>query len=166
MFVQLRVCWGTDMSDEAARTAKDADRRLFLEKAGRFAVVTPPVVALMLSVSGKARATGVASGGTTTTTTSASATPSDIRLKRDVVEVDRLDNGVGLYRYRYQWSDQTYVGVMAQEVAQVVPDAVIQGGDGYLRVDYGRLGLRLMTWDEWVASSSAKVLPVIQVKAD
>ena len=84
------------MSDEAARTAKDADRRLFLEKAGRFAVVTPPVVALMLSVSGKARATGVASGGTTTTTTSASATPSDIRLKRDVVEVDRLDNGRSL----------------------------------------------------------------------
>jgi hypothetical protein len=144
---------GTDMSDEAAnRTAKDADRRLFLEKAGRFAAVTPPVVALMLSASGKARATGTTSGATTKTTTTTTIEPSDIRLKRDIVEVDRLDNGVGLYRYRYQWSDQTYVGVMAQEVAQVVPDAVMQGGDGYLRVDYGRLGLRLMTWDEWVAS--------------
>jgi hypothetical protein len=141
------------MSDEAAnRTAKDADRRLFLEKAGRFAAVTPPVVALMLSASGKARATGTTSGATTKTTTTTTIEPSDIRLKRDIVEVDRLDNGVGLYRYRYQWSDQTYVGVMAQEVAQVVPDAVMQGGDGYLRVDYGRLGLRLMTWDEWVAS--------------
>jgi hypothetical protein len=140
------------MSDEAAnRAAKDADRRLFLEKAGRFAAVTPPVVALMLSASGKARATGTTSGATTTTATVPTAI-SDIRLKRDVVEVDRLDNGVGLYRYRYQWSDQTYVGVMAQEVAQVVPDAIMQGGDGYLRVDYGRLGLRLMTWDEWVAS--------------
>jgi hypothetical protein len=141
------------MSDEAAnRTAKDADRRLFLEKAGRFAAVTPPVVALMLSASGKARATGTTSGATTKTTTTTTIEPSDIRLKRDIVEVDRLDNGVGLYGYRYQWSDQTYVGVMAQEVAQVVPDAVMQGGDGYLRVDYGRLGLRLMTWDEWVAS--------------
>ncbi len=159
------------MPDEASnRRAKDADRRLFLEKAGRFAAVTPPVVALMLSASGKARALGVASGGTTTTTktettttvatTSSLSELSDIRLKRDIVEVDRLDNGVGLYRYRYQWSDQTYVGVMAQEVAQVVPDAVMQGGDGYLRVDYGRLGLRLMTWDEWVASSLAMVLPV------
>ena len=85
---------------------------------------------------------------------------SDIRLKRDIVEVGRLDNGFGLYRYRYQWSDQTYVGVMAQEVAQVVPDAVMHGGDGYLRVDYGRLGLRLMTWDEWVASSAPNALPV------
>ena len=85
---------------------------------------------------------------------------SDIRLKRDIVEVGRLDNGVDLYRYRYKWSDQTYVGVMAQEVAQVVPDAVMHGGDGYLRVDYGRLGLRLMTWDEWVASSSSNALPV------
>ncbi len=56
------------MSDEAARTAKDADRRLFLEKAGRFAAVTPPVVALMLSATGKARA-AAASGGTHTTTT-------------------------------------------------------------------------------------------------
>ena len=85
---------------------------------------------------------------------------SDIRLKRDIVEVGRLDNGVGLYRYRYQRSDQTYVGVMAQEVAKVVPDAVMHGGDGYLRVDYGRLGLRLMTWDEWVASSSSNALLV------
>ncbi len=65
---------GTDMSDEAAnRTAKDADRRLFLEKAGRFAAVTPPVVALMLSASGKARA-GAASGGTHTTTTTTTTT--------------------------------------------------------------------------------------------
>jgi hypothetical protein len=91
---------------------------------------------------------------------------SDIRLKRDIVEVGRLDNGVGLYRYRYQWSDQTYVGVMAQEVAQVVPDAVMHGGDGYLRVDYGRLGLRLMTWDEWVASSSPNALPVHTSSSD
>jgi len=77
---------------------------------------------------------------------------SDIRLKRDIVQVSRLDNGLGLYRDRYKWSDQVYVGVMAQEVALVRPDAVIQGTDGYLRVDYSRLGLRLMTWDEWAAS--------------
>jgi secondary thiamine-phosphate synthase enzyme len=49
--------WGADMSDrEESRAAKDADRRLFLEKAGRFAAVVPPAVALMLSATGKARA--------------------------------------------------------------------------------------------------------------
>jgi hypothetical protein len=41
-------------------------RRLFLEKAGRFAAATPPAVALMLSATGSARA-GAVSGGTTTT---------------------------------------------------------------------------------------------------
>jgi len=42
--------------------------------------------------------------------------------------------------------------VMAQEVAATRPDAVQQGADGYLRVDYARLGLRMQTWDEWVAA--------------
>ena len=78
-------------------------------------------------------------------------TPSDVRLKRDIALIDRLPSGIGLYRYRYRWSDQVYVGVMAQEVVRIVPDAVMQGPDGFLRVNYARLGLRLLTWDEWLA---------------
>lgn len=76
--------------------------------------------------------------------------PSDIRLKRDIARVGE-QNGINLYRYRYLWSDTTYVGVMAQEIAAVKPDAVLRGKDGYLRVDYRRLGLRLQTWDQWAA---------------
>jgi Chaperone of endosialidase len=83
---------------------------------------------------------------------SASPAPSDARLKRDIARVERLPNGLNLYRYRYRWSDTCYVGVMAQEVASVDPDAVVCGADGYLRVNYGRLGLRLQTWDEWAAT--------------
>jgi hypothetical protein len=79
-------------------------------------------------------------------------TPSDIRLKRDITMVGHTDNGLGLYRYRYIWSDQVYVGVMAQEVAQIDPGAVMRGDDGYLRVNYERLGLRMQTWDEWKAA--------------
>ena len=75
---------------------------------------------------------------------------SDIRLKRDIVELGRLENGIHLYRFRYKWADQEYVGVMAQEVEKVVPGAVSRDTDGYLRVDYGQLGLRLETWDEWL----------------
>jgi len=46
---------GTIMADEEKkRLANDAGRRLFLQKAGRFAAVTPPAVALMLSATGKA----------------------------------------------------------------------------------------------------------------
>jgi hypothetical protein len=53
---------------------KNSGRRLFLEKAGRFAAVTPPAVALMLSATGKARA--AAGSGTTTTVTTTTKTPS------------------------------------------------------------------------------------------
>ena len=77
---------------------------------------------------------------------------SDERLKRDIVLLDYLPSGLGLYRYRYLWSDTVYVGVMAQEVAEVMPDAVVIGSDGYLRVDYARLGFRMMTWDQWVTA--------------
>jgi hypothetical protein len=82
-------------------------------------------------------------------------TPSDIRLKRDIVELGELDNGLRLYRYRYLWSDTVYVGVMAQEVAALRPDAVSRGEDGYLRVDYGRLGLEFLTFDEWTTRGGA-----------
>src|SRR5690348_18515434 len=78
---------------------------------------------------------------------------SDRRLKRDVVKIAQLDNGLGLYRYRYRGSEQRYVGVMAQEVAKIRPDAVVRAPDGYLRVNYPRLGLHLQTWSEWLRSS-------------
>jgi hypothetical protein len=77
---------------------------------------------------------------------------SDRRLKRDIVLLSHLDNGLGIYAYRYLWSDQRFVGVMAQEVALVEPDAVLHGADGYLRVNYARLGLRLQTWEQWAAA--------------
>jgi hypothetical protein len=82
---------------------------------------------------------------------------SDIRLKHDIVPIGRLQNGLGLYRYAYNGSDQVYVGVMAQEVASVMPEAVVQGADGYLRVDYGKLGLRLWTWEEWSVLTGEKL---------
>ena len=73
-------------------------------------------------------------------------------LKHDIVRLGSLPDGLGIYRFRYNWSDQVYVGVIAQEVMKVRPDAVVRGSDGYLRVDYDRLGLRLQTFDEWLAS--------------
>jgi len=77
--------------------------------------------------------------------------PSDIRLKRDITRIGQLDNGLSLYSYRYLWSDTVYVGVIAQEVALGMPNAVVKGDDGYLRVDYGKLGLRMRTLEEWQA---------------
>ena len=78
--------------------------------------------------------------------------PSDARLKRDITLVARLDDGLGLYRYRYLWSSTVYVGVLAQEVALDHPDAVLRDPSGYLMVDYSKLGLKLMTLAEWNAN--------------
>ena len=84
---------------------------------------------------------------------------SDIRLKRDIALVGRRDDGLGLYRYRYVGGDTVYVGVMAQEVALIHPDAIVRDAlDDYLRVDYGRLGLRLMTLPDWDARSKGERL--------
>jgi len=76
---------------------------------------------------------------------------SDRRVKHDVVLLGLLENGLHLYRYRYAWSDRVYVGVMAQEVRRIRPDAVVAGDDGYLHVNYGRLGLTFQTWDDWLS---------------
>ncbi|MBX9843948.1 MAG: tail fiber domain-containing protein [Xanthobacteraceae bacterium] len=87
---------------------------------------------------------------------SASCVPlvSDIRLKHDVVLLARLESGIGLYRFRYIFSDIVHVGVMAQEVARIAPDAVHLAADGYYRVDYARLGLRMMTFEEWAGQKA------------
>jgi hypothetical protein len=80
---------------------------------------------------------------------------SDIRLKTDVVRVGQLDNGLPLYRFRYLWSSDIYVGVLAHEVLPVVPYAVIVGEDGFMRVNYDMLDTRLMTWEEWQKISAS-----------
>jgi outer membrane immunogenic protein len=70
---------------------------------------------------------------------------SDVRFKRDIILLGRRDDGLGIYSYRYLWSDAVYVGAMAQEVALVHPDAVFRDPlTGYLGVDYARLSLRPM----------------------
>lgn len=59
---------------------------------------------------------------------------SDRRLKSDITRVGTLDNGIPLYRYRIggQWA----VGVMAQEVMEIRPQAVAMDEDGFLHVRY------------------------------
>src|SRR5262245_13644088 len=77
---------------------------------------------------------------------------SDIALKHDIVLLGHLDNGLGYYRFAYNGSNKAYVGVMAQEVSMVRPDAVERGGDGYLRVHYDRLGLKFQSYQDWAAA--------------
>jgi hypothetical protein len=80
---------------------------------------------------------------------------SDLRLKRNAELIAHLGNGLNLYRYSYLWSSRLYVGVMAQEVQRVMPDAVVSGPDGFLRVDYAKVGMPFMTWRQWTHASGA-----------
>ena len=75
---------------------------------------------------------------------------SDIALKHDVVLLGYLDSGLGYYRFSYLGSDKAYVGVIAQEVQAVMPEAVTRGSDGYLRVYYDKLGLKFRSYQEWL----------------
>ena len=53
---------------------------------------------------------------------------------------------------RNNGSEKAYVGVIAQEVRAIRPDAAFVGRDGYLRVSYERLGLVFRSYDDWAAS--------------
>jgi hypothetical protein len=79
---------------------------------------------------------------------------SDIRLKHDLVLLGHLDNGLGFYRFDYNGSDKAYVGMIAQEVQTVMPQAVTRDRDGYLRVFYDKLGVTFQTYDHWIASGA------------
>ena len=79
---------------------------------------------------------------------------SDIRLKHYIALLGYLDNGLGFYRFSYNGSDRAYVGVLAQEVQQVTPAAVARGADGYLRVYYGKLGLKFQSYEQWMESGA------------
>lgn len=79
---------------------------------------------------------------------------SDIELKHDIALISYLDNGLGFYRFSYNGSERTYVGVIAQEVQQLIPDAVTRGRDGYLRVDYQKIGVPFQSYDRWVRTGA------------
>ena len=68
---------------------------------------------------------------------------SDRRLKKNVTRIAEHAAGFGIYRFQYLWSDAEYVGVMAQEVVELMPQAVVRGDDGFLRVDYAGIGMHM-----------------------
>ena len=79
---------------------------------------------------------------------------SDMRLKHDIVLLGRLDDGLGYYRFVYNGGHTAYVGVMAQQVQTVMPEAVTRGPDGYMRVSYDQLGVPFETYEQWVESGA------------
>ena len=75
-------------------------------------------------------------------------------VKHDVALLGHLANGLGYYRFSYNGSDRAYVGVIAQEVQHVIPQAVARDRDGYLRVDYDKVGVKFQSYKHWLSSGA------------
>lgn len=67
---------------------------------------------------------------------------SDVRLKRNIKKIGQHSNGLGLYEFDYKWGGPRQVGVMADEVEQLFPDAVAVSPGGYKMVNYRMVGER------------------------
>lgn len=64
---------------------------------------------------------------------------SDVRVKKDVHRVGQLPNGLGIYKYRFIGSNEMQLGVLAQEVKKIMPDAVAEDEHGILHVNYNKV---------------------------
>lgn len=70
---------------------------------------------------------------------------SDIRMKENVSKIGETGSGLGVYSFEYkpEFKDiaghGSFVGVMAQEVEQVIPEAVSVADNGYMMVDYSKV---------------------------
>ena len=63
---------------------------------------------------------------------------SDERLKTNIKRIGTHPVGVGIYEYDYIWGGGKQVGVMAQELEKVRPDAVFEV-NGFKAVNYDRI---------------------------
>ena len=66
-------------------------------------------------------------------------------MKDNIARIDTHPAGFGLYLFDYkpEYSAVTtrQFGVIAQEVENIVPEAVVVGADGIRRVNYALLGI-------------------------
>lgn len=65
---------------------------------------------------------------------------SDIRLKEDIHPAGE-ENGFKVYTFKYKGRPETFRGVMAHEVREKMPEAVVTL-DGYDAVNYGMIGVK------------------------
>lgn len=70
---------------------------------------------------------------------------SDVRLKSDVAPKKYDLSSLGTYRYVLKQDGQPHVGLIAQEVRDVIPEAVSEREDGYLVLDYNAVVAALVS---------------------
>jgi hypothetical protein len=65
---------------------------------------------------------------------------SDRRLKTNIQLIGKHDNGMNIYSWDYVWGEHSR-GVMADEVEEIMPEAVVMHPTGFKMVNYSMLGL-------------------------
>ncbi len=69
---------------------------------------------------------------------------SDIGLKENLEYIEKSPSGINIYEWNYIGDNQRYRGVIAQDlIAQGKYDAVSEGDNGYLAVDYSQLDVQM-----------------------
>jgi hypothetical protein len=68
---------------------------------------------------------------------------SDRRLKTNIVHFETLENGLRIVEFSYLGFTNRWRGLIAQDVLQTHPDAVVEDKNGYLTVDYNGLNVSL-----------------------
>jgi hypothetical protein len=71
-------------------------------------------------------------------------TPSDLRLKENVIRIGTTRHGLPFYTFNYVGKPERYAGLIAQDVLSIMPEAVSIADDGFYRVDYQRLQIRML----------------------
>ena len=65
---------------------------------------------------------------------------SDLELKENIVRKGRSKRGFPIYEFNYKHEpNQRYQGVMGQDLLELLPEAVREGDNGYLEVNYSLL---------------------------
>ena len=62
---------------------------------------------------------------------------SDARLKTEIVPTGAEINGIPIYTFKFPWDADPRMGMMAQDVEEIMPDAV-HTIDGIKHVDYNK----------------------------
>lgn len=127
---QAQIAAGS-LQQQTEQAGKDALINQFMQEQG-YPFQTAQFLANIYSMTGPG-------AGSTTTNVQPGSFWSDRRLKHDVERIGHTDDGQPIYRFKYNGSNQTQIGLMADQVEKHHPDAV--GTDpktGYKYVDYDR----------------------------
>ncbi len=85
---------------------------------------------------GEAGGSGGRGSITTTSRKNSRGRASDRRMKRNIKWVAISPEGINIYEFKYLWGFKTYRGVIAQELLDTHPQAIIKGLFGFYKVDY------------------------------